>query len=307
MRKSAADYRYPWTEVNPSGGLVCARATPVHWPGFHQHSDIELVLIETGALCFLIGGELLPLTAGQLCTFWATVPHQIVASENDTFYFYVHLPLVEFVDLRLPNQFVEQIFQGSILYEPDPKAASRDLLVFGQWQRDLGGNDPRLRPVVLAEIETRLRRLAVLHARWDPHGEGCKGPQAMIAASQSSEKVVRMVRYLAEGYLDEVSLSDIAHAVGLNPSYASHLFKTVSGLAFIDYLTRLRVAHAQMLLATTSANVVDIAFASGFGSVSRFYSVFRDATGMAPGQYRRIVSRQLPTGRCPSQNQRRSP
>ncbi|CAA9276906.1 MAG: hypothetical protein AVDCRST_MAG93-2941, partial [uncultured Chloroflexia bacterium] len=45
-------------------------------------------------------------------------------------------------------------------------------------------------------------------------------------------------------------------------------------------------AHAQRLLVTGDASVLDIAFDSGFESTSRFYAAFKQACGCSPGAYR---------------------
>ena len=43
---------------------------------------------------------------------------------------------------------------------------------------------------------------------------------------------------------------------------------------------------AERLLATTDMKIVDIAFASGFGSASRFYSAFEALCRQSPKKYR---------------------
>ena len=53
-----------------------------------------------------------------------------------------------------------------------------------------------------------------------------------------------------------------------------------------EYLTQQRLSQAQRLLATTDSKVVDVAFASGFGSVSQFYDVFTRYCGQSPNHFR---------------------
>ena len=70
---------------------------------------------------------------------------------------------------------------------------------------------------------------------------------------------------------------EISKAVGLHPNYAMNLFKKAFGTTLIDYITHHRVSHVQRLLATTDKKIVDIAFSSGFNSMSRFNEAFREA------------------------------
>jgi AraC-like DNA-binding protein len=64
------------------------------------------------------------------------------------------------------------------------------------------------------------------------------------------------------------------------------LFKKAFGTTLIDYLTHHRVSHAQRLLATTNEKIVEVAFNSGFNSISRFNEAFRRACGCTPRAYR---------------------
>lgn len=57
----------------------------------------------------------------------------------------------------------------------------------------------------------------------------------------------------------------------------------------VDYWNQLRVSHAQRLLSITDMKVIDIALDSGFGSASRFYTVFKQWVGQSPRQYRNFV------------------
>jgi len=72
----------------------------------------------------------------------------------------------------------------------------------------------------------------------------------------------------------------------LHPNYAMSLFKKAFGTTLIEYLTHHRVSHAQRLLATTDEKIVEVAFNSGFNSISRFNEAFRRACNCAPREYR---------------------
>lgn len=83
-------------------------------------------------------------------------------------------------------------------------------------------------------------------------------------------------------YREALSLSDIAREVGRDGSYLSALFRRARGRTITSYITELRVRHAESLLAWDSMSVLEIAAASGFGSVSRFYEAFVKVTGRRP-------------------------
>ena len=99
-------------------------------------------------------------------------------------------------------------------------------------------------------------------------------------------KVEQMACFVAQRYTERLAVQEIADMVKLHPNYAMNLFQKTFGTTLINYLTQHRVSHAGRLLATTDQTVTDIAFNSGFNSISRFNEAFRRACGCAPRKYR---------------------
>ena len=118
---------------------------------------------------------------------------------------------------------------------------------------------------MLLELEARLRRLA-RSAAIDRRGEVAGGDGSL-------DKLEQMAVFITEHYQDRITVADIAAAAHLHPKYTTGLFRDRRGMTLRDYLVQQRLSQAQRLLATTDRNVVDVAFASGFGSVSQFYEV----------------------------------
>jgi AraC-like DNA-binding protein len=73
------------------------------------------------------------------------------------------------------------------------------------------------------------------------------------------------------------------------------LFRKQLGVSIGDYINQYRLAHAQRLLITTNATTSSIALDAGFGSVSRFYTIFKKSCGQSPGSYRsHMLSPEIP-------------
>jgi AraC-like DNA-binding protein len=96
-----------------------------------------------------------------------------------------------------------------------------------------------------------------------------------------------MAKLIATRYTDALGIPEIAATVGLHPNYAMNLFKKTFGMSMLEYLTQHRLFHARRLLATTDAKVADVAFASGFGSLNRFYAIFQASDHCSPREYRK--------------------
>ncbi|MFC4808167.1 helix-turn-helix domain-containing protein [Paenibacillus sp. GCM10023250] len=83
-----------------------------------------------------------------------------------------------------------------------------------------------------------------------------------------------------------LSVDDVADHVGLSVNYVRQIFKEHGQLSLSDYITDQRIKYAMHLLTTTDWTVAEITEQSGFQTKSTFFSLFKRATGMTPGQYR---------------------
>ena len=88
------------------------------------------------------------------------------------------------------------------------------------------------------------------------------------------------LKYIEAHYHEDISQSDVAEAVHLNPSYFSTLFKKSLDKGFSDYLTELRIEHIKERLATTSEKIKNIAAAEGFSDYQYFIKVFKKKYGL---------------------------
>lgn len=82
------------------------------------------------------------------------------------------------------------------------------------------------------------------------------------------------------------TLPEIARRTGMHPAYFSEKFSQRTGVPFTRYLATLRVDRARELLKYTALPVSEIAFASGFRSLSQFNRTFKARTGTSPTQAR---------------------
>lgn len=88
--------------------------------------------------------------------------------------------------------------------------------------------------------------------------------------------------YLNRHFTEDISLPQLAAALGYSKYHISHIFKEKFGCSYSDYLKRLRAEHAMGLLAHSERTVTDICFASGFNSLRSFYRAFHELYGVAP-------------------------
>lgn len=258
-----------------------------------HHNEIELNLLYRGWVTYLLGGQKVRFEVGRLGLFWAAVPHQIIEFAADTEYFVATIPLAWFLQCELPERLSQRLMRGDVVVEPDTRRANFDNALFGEWEADLAKGSEAAKDIVMLEMEARLRRLAAgLPA---PSVRQGRKPRLSLKAG-GLNKVEQMACLVAQRYTDPLTVAEISEAVKLHPNYAMNLFKKTFGTTLIDYLTHHRISHAQRLLATTDEKVVEVAFASGFSSISRFNEAFRRACDCTPRDYRRAHETRTPAG-----------
>jgi transcriptional regulator GlxA family with amidase domain len=88
-------------------------------------------------------------------------------------------------------------------------------------------------------------------------------------------------------HLEEpLSAEDVARVVGLHPNYALNLFTDVMRVSVRKFVVRMRLIRARTLLFEGNLSIANVAFQSGFTSLSQFYEHFRAAYGITPREMR---------------------
>jgi AraC-like DNA-binding protein len=250
-----------------------------------QHNEIELNLLKNGTLTYLFGGERVTTPRTGLSAFWAAVPHQIIDSSGDPEYYVVTLPLAWFLQCRLPKKLVDRLLHGKFVSEVSPDRLPLDLHLFQTWIGDLTGVDSQ--PSQAAELELRARLQRLADALPEMENDGNPPRSAGLQGDGGLGKAERLAAYIAQHYQEPIRIDEIAGKCELHPNYAMSLFKKTFNLTINEYLTQHRLSHAQRLLATTDAKIIDIALDSGYQTLSRFYVAFDKSCGCSPSNYRR--------------------
>lgn len=99
--------------------------------------------------------------------------------------------------------------------------------------------------------------------------------------------IENVMSYIQEHYCEDITLSDIAEKVYLNPIYISRLIKEHMGKNYTELLMELRVEKAVDLLKNTDMYVYEIAEVVGYGNLKYFYKIFKRVKGKSPNDFRK--------------------
>ena len=97
----------------------------------------------------------------------------------------------------------------------------------------------------------------------------------------------RAINYISKNFCTDLTLGDMAKALGYHEKYLSSELHTLTHMNFRAFLSTYRVDHAKRLLRTTGINISEIALESGYSSINTFNRVFKENVGMTPSEYRR--------------------
>jgi len=106
------------------------------------------------------------------------------------------------------------------------------------------------------------------------------------ASSSERDRTVAAARYIESHAADAVSLNAVAQEVGLSPFHFLRSFRRAIGLTPHQYLLRMRLIRAIVLLRDTRLSVTEVAYQSGWGDLSNFIRTFRREIGCSPRAYR---------------------
>ena len=96
----------------------------------------------------------------------------------------------------------------------------------------------------------------------------------------------KVMLYIKEHYMHQISLQSLADYLELTPFYVSRLVKEETGQTFTELLAHYRIEKSKQYL-KNQHKIKEAALLSGFGDVNYFSKVFKKITGYSPKEYQR--------------------
>lgn len=252
--------------------------------GWHFHPEIELTLILESSGRRWVGDHVTNYAPGDLVLIGPNVPHYWM---NDV--------VAGTMAHSLVIQFLEEPFGAEFfrLTELKPVVAllqrSRRGIRFSGAGRDRAAqaiqelsNKAGL-PRVL-ELFSILGGLAAVEAE---DYELLSSPDFMPKLDgESVSRVDKIYDYIARHSASDFSHGELAQLLGTSPSGLSHYFKRTVGCTLSAFVAEVRVGQACRHLILSDKPVSEIAFASGFETLSNFNAWFRRLRGVSPREFR---------------------
>ena len=110
--------------------------------------------------------------------------------------------------------------------------------------------------------------------------------EIFIGQPQLSKTTTEALAYIADHYMEKITLKTLASHLFVSEHYLSKLFRQEMDTSFTDYLSRTRIERSIELLRDTDMSLLEIAGLVGFEDQSYFTKVFKRITNETPRQYK---------------------
>lgn len=105
--------------------------------------------------------------------------------------------------------------------------------------------------------------------------------------SEDSHVIFEIAKYIQTHYNEEIALQDISSQFFLSREYISRKFKREFKENISDYIGRIRIEKAKLLLLNPHYRISQIAEMVGYPDDKYFSKVFKKFTGLSPNEYRK--------------------
>jgi AraC family transcriptional regulator, arabinose operon regulatory protein len=247
----------------------------------HSHPTYELYYVLNGGRVFFINETVYTAQKGDLILIYPNDIHRTTSSEALK---------CERILINFSESFLDvELSRCPILLKPEYAGAP-----FIRFPIDIQASVEELLLKLLHECEAMqlayetyvrslLMELLVLMYRYSVKASVKQHP----SNHPMHNKINEIAAYLNEHFQENVSLQEVAALFYISPSYLSRIFKKITGFKFTEYVQIIRLREAKRLLRESKEPISMIAHKTGFEHPAHFNVMFKKATGVTPGQYRK--------------------
>ncbi|MBS1681240.1 MAG: AraC family transcriptional regulator [Bacteroidetes bacterium] len=248
---------------------------------WHYHPEYELTYILSGKGKRLVGSSCEAFSSGDLVLLGPELPHAWVSEKKAK-------QNCRAVVIQFSKKFIEPFLQY-----PELNSLQKLLTDAAKGIR-FTGNQKEVERLICEIISLpkpdKLIRLMHVLQRLTEIKTRQLTPVAFMPIKKNADqqRINRVFQYVQNGYKQTVSLTKAASLIHLSESSFCKYFKRVSGKTFSDYVNEIRVAHACQLLIESDRAVSQVAYESGFTSLTYFNRVFLKKKRITPKEFRRL-------------------
>ncbi len=249
-----------------------------HW---HYHPECEISYVKKGFGTRMVGDSVEEFQAGDLLFLGSDLPHTLVSDqlmEGEMEVVVVQFPKellearsLEIVELGAIGTLVQDAVRGFVYPQEVSELVSKKL----EELPDLEGFKKYHRLLEVLNDLSKAKGRLLASTAYNPG-----------KSSENEERIGRVCKYIHERFKEEVTVGSLASLANMNKSAFCRFFKKMTGKTAIAYLNDLRIGMACQLL-LKDHSVSEVAFQSGFNSLTHFHRSFMSRKKVSPLVYKR--------------------
>ncbi len=245
----------------------------------HSHNYFEIFYILQGNTRFFVDDKLFDLHAGDYLLIPPLKVHynRYITQTNRINIYFRRKDLLrgnEFVIPGLDQKYLDHV---SLYHTPSGHADLLEKSIDRMLHEDhiIDANTEAMMQLLLQEF-------FILTERYSTSYDGYSQQMTL----EGDLTIQDAAKYISENYHLPITLNYLAEQSGMSPSYFSKRFHLITGMGMKEYLTYVRLTHAEAELLSTNHTIKEIAENSGFSDSNYFKDAFKKEYGYSPRNYR---------------------
>jgi AraC-like DNA-binding protein len=250
---------------------------------WHSHAEMEFTIFQRGSGRRYIGDHVGTFGEWDCVLLGGNLPHcWMEQGHTDGYVLHFHIPPEHPLRRLGGERDIRRLFataERGIHFRPATAKASLGLL-----ERMAAASR-------LARVGLLLELLALLHDTPKKQTDTLSQCRVFAEADAATRpRLEAVVQWVLEHFTESLTLEEAVKRSAMARATFCRQFLKHTGKTFIAFVTDARLAYAHQLLTQTQQNIADIAYASGFGSLTRFNAAFRGKFKKAPRELRSSLS-----------------
>jgi len=253
---------------------------------WHYHPEIELTLVNKGKGNRIVGDNISPIEENDLVLLGSNLPHGYNWSQhmvdNDGFYSSTVI------------QFKEDIFNFKVeeflIFKRLLSNAKRGIVFSSQAVEKI---KPKIHQCTEAEGIDRILILydILKELLLDKDAQVIASPKYSYSFKKNDvNHIDKICKYVHDNYGQSITIEEISQIAGMTETSFCRYFKKNIGMPFMSYINEIRISEACSLLMNTKKPVSEIAYLTGFNSISHFNRMFQKLRSSSPSQFKKSFS-----------------
>lgn len=235
----------------------------------HYHNMFEIYFLLDGKCTYFIDNRTYQVSAGDLVLIPAGIIHNTQYSMSNTY----SRMLIYCSDYFIPES-VHNDFSNTVCIYHNHEIKDRIYSIFTDIEKDYTSPDQ----YSIDNIQGLMNNLFILIARY---------PNEISDTSGNNEYIEKAVNYIRKNFGTKLSLTDVAEVCAISSEHMSRIFKRETGFGFSEYLTLVRLQHAEYLIKNKNHTITEVSHRCGFEDSNYFSYVFKKKYGISPREMKK--------------------